>query len=62
MNTILERFRYVPFLGILEIEFFEKIIVNVYVLKKYFAKTKSNIKALIGFQNADLKRFNNRKD
>jgi hypothetical protein len=50
------------FLGILEIEFFEKIIVNVYVIKKYFAKTKNNIKALIGFQNADLKCFNNRKD
>ena len=27
------------------------------LLKKYFAKIKNNIKALIGFQNTDLKRL-----
>jgi hypothetical protein len=32
------------------------------LLKKYFANTKTNIKAPIGFQNTDLEHFNNRID
>jgi hypothetical protein len=33
------------FLGILEIEFFEKIIVNVYVIKKIFCKYQNQYKS-----------------